>query len=117
MSGPEEEDIMMEDGGWDPVMGDSPMDVLNTLNSPENIEMKTEINNVPGMAGIKTVSEFLRSKGFEEVADQLDNYLETHFKYMVSYRRQGRGEIVGAVSHQNTPQISIRERLFADLKE
>lgn len=75
--------------------------ILANLLSPENVEMKTEIQNPLGFSGLAMFSEYLVRLGFTKSANLINRFLKTHFIYCVSKNRGSRNEVIEAFKNAN----------------
>lgn len=71
--------------------------ILTNLLTPENIELKTEVESPSALAGLKLIQKYLDDIGLKESSELIREYVETLLRLMVSYNRQGRKEIIEAV--------------------
>lgn len=71
--------------------------ILNELLNAENIELKTHILQPLNLTTLKTIAVKLRADGFIKSADTIDAFIDYYLRYMVSWNRQSREEIVRSV--------------------
>lgn len=103
---------------------DSIKDILNDLmDATDNLDLKTHINNPKEISVLKTLSTYLQEIKFEKSAMIIDNFIEFYSRYMISWKRLGRTEILRAISNyinnveneQNDLNKSIRKKLTTNL--
>lgn len=82
----------------------------NLIDSTKDIELKTEILKPKQLASLKLLSDFIFSFDLEHSSKLIDDFLDIYFKYMVSYNRQSRQEIIRAISYQ----MEIKTKSLAD---
>lgn len=95
--------------------------ILNALiTHDKSLDLKTEIHQPKQLASLKVVAKYLEAKGFKKSAGTIDLFIETFLKYMVSYERQSRSEIVKAFQFSSEAirtTLSISDKLTTNLKE
>ena len=95
--------------------------ILNALISyDKNLDLKTEIHRPKSLAGLNVVQQYLKQKGFVKSADTIGLFLDVYLKYMVSYKRQSRNEIVKAFQFSSEAiktTLSISDKLTTNLKD
>lgn len=92
--------------------------ILANLMNDENIELKTEINNVPSIAILSVLSEYFKEKGLAKSNELIENYVKKYLKFMVSSNRKGRLEIIDAVKGMvSSFRLTVKDRLTSDLKD
>jgi len=72
----------------------------NLLDGQKNLNLKTQVDNPHNLSALFLTAEVLESldKEFEECANIIKNYIKIRNEYMVSKGREGRREIIKAIS-------------------
>ncbi|MGV9141362.1 MAG: hypothetical protein ACOC1X_00325 [Promethearchaeota archaeon] len=95
--------------------------ILNALISyDKNLDLKTEIYRPKSLAALNVVQQYLKQKKFTKSAETIGTFIDVFLKYMVSYKRQSRSEIVKAFQFSNEAlkaTLSISDKLTSNLKE
>lgn len=95
--------------------------ILNALISyDKNLDLKTEIHRPKALSALNVVKQYLDQKGFKNSADTIDLFIDVYLRYMVSYKRQSRKEIVKAFQFSSEAirtTLSISDKLTSNLKE
>jgi len=73
-------------------------EILLSLLDEEDLEMKTEIHDPLGLTALKILQEYLEKCELSKSAKLIDIFTEYFLKYMVSYKRKSRAEIIEAIS-------------------
>lgn len=68
----------------------------NLLDATENLELKSHIFKPKQLAGLKTLAIYFQLCDFSDEADIILDFIITYLKYMVSYKRLSRTEIIKA---------------------
>ena len=91
--------------------------ILNNLLDSENIELKTHIHKPLNLAILKLISDYIRLSGYKEPSELLDNFILIFLKYMVSYKRLSRTEIIKAITNQlpSKDDLSNTQKLIAPI--
>lgn len=105
--------------GFNEYSDDSIEKILANLMDSQNIELKTEINNVPAISVLKVLSNYFAEKGLKKSAAVLNKYIDNFLMYMVSSGRKGRLEIIDAVKGMGNwyMRYSVKDKLTKDLKD
>lgn len=80
----------------------------NLLDGSQNLDLKTQIVKPKQLASLNVLSDLLKEMKFKDSSKMLKDFIEIYLRYMVSYERQSRKEIIRAVS-------SLLERENKDL--
>lgn len=108
---------LQDEDGYIPVSEVTPMEILNDLLSPENIEMKTDIKNPASWSSLKTLARYLEGIGFDESAQLIYDYMTDFMVFAVSKARLSRGEIISAIKSDPQSDFTVREKMLMDLKD
>ncbi|MBD3194106.1 MAG: hypothetical protein GF317_03565 [Candidatus Lokiarchaeota archaeon] len=93
-------------------------EILFSLLDSKDLELKTDIRSPQKLSGLKIYANWLKDIGFNNSGKYLDVYIEILNKFMVSYNRQSRKEIISAVRsmfERTSASISLSERLTSNL--
>lgn len=90
----------------------------NLLSADKNLELKTHIFKPKELASLSVLAKYLRDKEFPISAKVLDNFIEMYLKYMVSFKRLSRKEVIKALSSMipEEEELSNRKKLTSNLK-
>jgi len=76
-------------------------EILNNLiDGSKDVDLKTQILKPKQLASLKVLSEFLGKLNYVKSKDTIERFLEIYFRYMFSYNRQSRKEVIQAISAQ-----------------
>jgi hypothetical protein len=93
-------------------------DILFSLLDSSDLELKTDIKQPQKLSGLRIYAEYLKDIGFENAGKYIELYIEILNKFMVSYNRQSRKEIITAVRsmfERTSTSLSLSERLTTNL--
>ena len=85
----------------------------NLLDGSENLDLKTHINKPKQLAGLNVVCNLLENSEFTKSSDIIRSFIEIYLRYMVSYNRMSRTEVIKALSH--IIEVEESNRLTTDL--
>ena len=71
----------------------------NLLDGSQNLDLKTQIIKPKQLASLKVLSDILKGMEFKDSSKILKDFIEIYLRYMVSYERQSRKEIIKALSN------------------
>lgn len=94
-------------------------DILMGLMNTDGLELKTEIFNPKDLAGLKILANVFKMDELDESAELLNDYIEIFLKYMVSYKRKSRTEIIQAIAgmlDRETKKLNISEKMTTNMK-
>ncbi len=72
--------------------------IFNKLLTSDDIALKTELYNPLALAQLRMLGNYFKSIGFEKCASTIEGFITAYCEFMVSYKRQGRTEIVKGIS-------------------
>jgi len=76
-------------------------EILNNLiDGNKDVDLKTEILRPKQLASLKILSDFCEKTDYDNSGTTIKDFLEIYFRYMFSYNRQSRKEVVRAISYQ-----------------
>jgi len=90
--------------------------ILNSMLSPENIAMKTEISDPVLYAQVMILATYLKDLGIEAYK-YLVKYIDLLNLYYTSYKRKRPKEIIEAISSAKQKLSSIKDKLTQNLIE
>lgn len=70
----------------------------NLLDGEQNLDLKTHIFKPKQLASLIVLGEHLDSLGFKKSSGVIAGFVQVYLRYMVSYKRLSRQEIIKAVS-------------------
>lgn len=70
----------------------------NLLDGKHNLDLKTQIIKPKDLASLKILAELLGKLKYPKCEMIIENFIKTYLRYMVSFERQSRKEIIKAVS-------------------
>lgn len=88
--------------------------ILISLLDPHNIDTKTEIEMPMPLAQLMTMGEVLNDQGVPEAKKSIGILVEKYLVYMVSHNRQGRKEIIQALTEGLKEERKLREKLTSN---
>jgi len=75
-------------------------EILNDLlDGDENLDLKTQIFKPKDLASLNVISVLLENMGFNKSSNLVMQFIEVYLRYMVSYKRLSRSEIIKAISN------------------
>lgn len=72
----------------------------NMIDGTKDVDLKTQILRPKELASLNILSTFIGKKRLFESEKIVKDFLEIYFRYMFSYERQSRKEIIRAISYQ-----------------
>ena len=89
----------------------------NLLDGTKDLDLKTQIFKPKQLASLKILTELLGKLKYKESNKMLESFIKTFLRYMVSYQRQSRKEIIKALSSLiETENKELGKRLTTNLK-
>ena len=70
----------------------------NLLDGKQNLDLKTQVIKPKQLASLKVFAEMLGQLNFKKSNAVLESFIKIYLRYMVSFERQSRKEIIKAVS-------------------
>jgi len=71
----------------------------NLLDGSQNLDLKTQILKPKQLASLKVFSELIGKFNYSKSSLILNDFIKVYLRYMVSYERQSRKEIIKAISN------------------
>lgn len=91
-------------------------EILNALlEGDDNLDLKTHINNPKALAGLNLIGNMLERAGYSLCANTIYTFINTYLRYMISYKRLSRKEIIqalGTVSANDINQLELKDKFF-----
>jgi len=89
----------------------------NLLDSEHNLELKTHILRPLNLAILKLIAKYIKLSGYKEPSDLLINFIKIFLKYMISYKRLSRTEIIKAISNlqQTKDDLTNTQKLITQI--
>lgn len=78
---------------------------------PKSVAPKTEIEVPLALAQLKTIAVILRQDGYPDLADIIEEFIGSYLVYMISRNREGRREIIQALTEGLKEDRALREKL------
>lgn len=79
--------------------------LASSLMTKSDIELKTEIGNPLAIARLRAFGAWSEKEGLIGIEELTNNFIDKYLEYMVSYKRQGRGEVVRAISEMKKREV------------
>jgi len=75
-------------------------EILNDLlDGDENLDLKTHVFKPKDLASLNVISLLLENMGYRKSSNLVIQFIEIYLRYMVSYKRLSRTEIIKAISN------------------
>jgi len=89
----------------------------NLLSGDKDLDLKTHIHRPKQLASLVVMSNHLDDTGFDGSAKLIDKFINKYSRYMVSFKRMSRIEIIKALSHlvDNSDEIGGTRKLTTNL--
>lgn len=71
----------------------------NLLDGKHNLDLKSEIFKPKDLASLKIFAEYLGKLEYKKSQIIIENFIKTYLRYMVSFERKSRSEIIKALSN------------------
>lgn len=83
------------------------------LDGTDNLDLKTHIYKPKQLASLNICSDFVKGLEWSVSSDLIKKFIEIYLRYMVSYRRLSRTEIIQALSH--VIEVEEKSKALTDL--
>ena len=104
--------------GMDEVDDISFQQILNNLlNAENNLNLKTQVNKPKQLASLFILSKYLEKNNFENSGKLLESFINIFLEYMISYRREGRKEVIRALTNLIETEKHRISKLTENLSE
>lgn len=71
----------------------------NLLDGEQNLDLKTHIHKPKELASLNVISMLLETMGYNKSSNLVMQFIEIYLRYMVSFKRLSRTEIIRAISN------------------
>ena len=71
----------------------------NLLDGEENLDLKTHVHKPKELASLNVIAMLLETMGYNKSSDLVMRFIEIYLRYMVSFKRLSRTEIIRAISN------------------
>lgn len=90
----------------------------NLLDASENLDLKTHIIKPRQLASLFILGNYLGVNKYEKSSALIDGFINTYLRYMISFKRMSRAEIIKALSRlmDNEETLTTANRLTKNLK-
>ncbi len=83
-------------------------EILQTmLDGEENLDLKTHIFRPKQLAGLNIIGDLLHGMKFERSSRIIGVFIEIYLRYMVSFNRMSRGEVIKALSSMMEAEVEV----------
>jgi len=109
-----EDDSEMDFGESDfsPIEEQSPMQILNSLQDKENVEMQTEIQQPLNLTRLETLAKWCGDEKAPDSKATLLDFVNDFRINMVSYDRKSRKEIITALTESIKEERKLADKLM-----
>jgi len=93
--------------------------LMRMMEGDDDLDLKTHIISPINLARLKLYSDFLKMEKLPDSGELISNFINTLNRYMVSFDRMSRTEIIKAISSlldKEQVRLSISEKLTTNLK-
>ena len=94
-------------------------EILNVLlEGDTNLDLKTHIIRPKQLAALYTLANVLKISNYNKSSKLLHDFIEQYLRYMISYKRLSRGEIIRALTTvvQEDTNVEGYKKLITELK-
>lgn len=81
----------------------------NLLNGDKNLDLKTHIYKPKQLASLFTLAKHLKNQKYNGASKLIMDFIETYLRYMVSFKRESRKEIIKALSNLKDDSESLNK--------
>ncbi len=85
----------------------------NLINNTDNLELKTEIHKPKELASLVSYADYLKESGFIIPYNTIMNFIKSYLKYMVSFNRMSRTEIIKALTPSDSKIKDYMDNKFS----
>jgi hypothetical protein len=109
-----EDDSEMDFGESDfsPIEEQSPMQILNSLQDKENVEMQTEIQQPLNLTRLETLAKWCGDEKAPDSQTTLMTFVNDYRINMVSFDRKSRKEIITALTESIKEERKLSDKLM-----
>lgn len=97
---------------------DKVQEVLSILLDDSNLELKSHIVNPKNLSILKVLGQYFKSLDLIKSSEIIENFITIFLKYMVSFNRLSRKEIISAIQslEKENKEFTKAEQLIRNLK-
>lgn len=85
----------------------------NLINNTDNLELKTEIHKPKELASLYSYAKYLKQQKFIIPYKTIINFIKQYLKYMVSFNRMSRTEIIKALTPSDSKIKDYMDNKFS----
>lgn len=89
----------------------------NLLNAENNLNLKSQVERPKELASLFILSKYLKQYNFKNSGELLQLFINTFLEYMISYKREGRKEIIRALTNLIENEKKNISKLTENLSE
>jgi len=90
--------------------------LINLLDGESNLDLKTHIFKPKQLSALFVLGSYLNETGAEHTSGIIAEFIQVYLRYMVSYNRLSRSEIIKAIANEMSKEHSKESVLTKDLK-
>lgn len=90
--------------------------LINLLDGEQNLDLKTHIFKPKQLSGLFVLGSYLNDTGAKHTSGIIAEFIEIYLRYMVSFNRLSRTEIIKAIASEMNKENSEKSPLTKDLK-
>lgn len=105
-------------GSQEPLVNDY-QEILNVLlDGDENLDLKTHVIRPKQLAALYTLANVLETCQYHKSSKLLHDFIRQYLRYMISYKRLSRGEIIKALTTvvQENDSVEGFKKLITEIK-
>lgn len=94
--------------------------LVNMLDGEHDLDLKTHIIAPKDLSSLMALAVVLRNLKFVASAELIEKWLDIYLRYMVSYKRLSREEIIKAVSgllDKESLRLTMQDKLTKNMKK
>lgn len=94
--------------------------LVNLLDGEKDLDLKTHILRPKELASLTILANFLEFSNINKSSELIKSFITKYLRFMVSYKRLSREEIIRAVSSlfdRDTIRMSVSEKLTTNMKK
>ena len=90
--------------------------LINLLDGENNLDLKTHIFKPKQLSALFVLGSYLNDTGAKYTSGIIAEFIQIYLRYMVSYNRLSRTEIIKAIATEINKESSEKSSLTKDLK-
>ena len=89
------------------------------IDGKKNLDLKTHVHRPKELSSLKSIAKYLDVLNFHESSKVLDNFIKYYLRYMISFKRLSRGEIIRAITRglAEESEENLSKRLITNLNK